>query len=108
MITQLHTYGRLSRFARDRRGTLADPNCCKMDPQQVLVEVRARTVVKVLTIVLAAAALVEVLSAARDVLILLGISLFLAVALNPAVVLVQRWLPRGDLPWLRCSSRCWC
>ena len=78
-----------------------------MDPQQVLVEVRARTVVKVLTIVLAAAALVEVLSAARDVLILLGISLFLAVALNPAVVLVQRWL-RADLPWLRCSSRCWC
>ena len=64
-----------------------------MDSQQVLFEVRARTVVKVLTIVLAAFALVEVLSAARDVLILLGVSLFLAVALNPAVVLVQRWLP---------------
>ena len=66
-----------------------------MNPQQVSVEVRARTVVEVLTIVLAAFALVEVLSAARDVLILLGVSLFLAVALNPAVVLVQRWLPRG-------------
>ena len=66
-----------------------------MNPQQMLVEVRARTVVKVLTIVLAAFALVEVLSAARDVLILLAVSLFLAVALNPAVVLIQRWLPRG-------------
>ena len=66
-----------------------------MNPEQVSVEVSARTVVKVLTIVLAALALIEVLSAARDVLILLGISLFLAVALNPAVVLVQRWLPRG-------------
>jgi len=61
----------------------------------VLVEVKARTVVQVLAIVLAALALIELLSAARDVLILLGISLFLAVALNPAVVLVQRWLPRG-------------
>ena len=44
---------------------------------------------------LAAFALVEVLSAARDVVILLGVALFLAVALNPAVVLLQRWLPRG-------------
>ena len=44
-----------------------------MNPQQVSVEVSARTVVKVLTIVLAAFALIEVLSAARDVLILLGI-----------------------------------
>ena len=66
-----------------------------MNPQHVLVEVKARTVVQVLAIVLAALALIELLSAARDVLILLGISLFLAVALNPAVVLVQRWLPRG-------------
>ena len=52
-----------------------------MNPQQVSVEVNARTVVKVLSIVLAAFALIEVLNAARDVLILLGISLFLAVAL---------------------------
>ena len=78
-----------------RRGTLGHPETREMNPQQVSVEVNARTVVKVLTIVLAALALIEVLSAARDVLILLGISLFLAVALNPAVVLVQRWLPRG-------------
>lgn len=76
-----------------------------MNPQQVLVEVSARTVVKVLTIALAALALVEVMSAARDVLILLGISLFLAVALN----LRWRWSSggfRADLPWLRCSSGC--
>ena len=73
----------------------ADLEFREMNPQHVLVEVKARTVVQVLAIVLAALALIELLSAARDVLILLGISLFLAVALNPAVVLVQRWLPRG-------------
>lgn len=72
------------------QGYARAPETREMNPQQVSVEVNARTVVKVLTIVLAALALIEVLSAARDVLILLGISLFLAVALNPAVVLVQR------------------
>ena len=66
-----------------------------MNPPRTLIEIQARTVVKVVVIVLAALALVEVLSAARDVVILLGVALFLAVALNPAVVLLQRWLPRG-------------
>ena len=66
-----------------------------MNPSRTVIEIQARTVVKVIALVLAAVALVTILSAAREVLILLAVSLFLAVALNPAVVLLQRWMPRG-------------
>jgi predicted PurR-regulated permease PerM len=64
-------------------------------PSHTVIEIRTRTVVKILGLVIAAAALIEILAAARSVLVLLAVSLFLAVALNPAVMFFNRWMPRA-------------
>jgi predicted PurR-regulated permease PerM len=62
-------------------------------PQRVVIEVRSRTILTVIAWVLVAVAAVSVLSRVREVLVWLAVSLFLAVALQPAVRLAERWLP---------------
>jgi predicted PurR-regulated permease PerM len=57
--------------------------------EERLVRFRARTVFVVLGIILAAIVLIEVLQAARGVLIWIFVALFLALALNPAVEWLQ-------------------
>jgi predicted PurR-regulated permease PerM len=57
-----------------------------------VVEVRTRTVVRILLIVLAAAVLLEVVWISRHVLTWIMISIFLALALDPLVSLIERRL----------------
>ncbi len=63
-----------------------------MNQQRVVVDVPVRTVVKVLTVALAFLALIQVLSAVRDVLVWLAVASFLAIALTPAVRFARQWL----------------
>ncbi|MGH3071763.1 MAG: AI-2E family transporter [Gaiellaceae bacterium] len=53
--------------------------------EQRLVHFRPRTILVVLGIILAAIVMIEVVQAARGILIWIGVALFLALALNPAV-----------------------
>ena len=55
-----------------------------------LVRFRLRTVVSLLVIIIAVAVVLEVIWIARHVLTWIAISLFLALALNPAVEWLQR------------------
>jgi predicted PurR-regulated permease PerM len=59
-------------------------------PPERVIRFRARTVLSVLAIVLAVAALLELLLIARQVLTWILIALFLALALNPLVEFLQR------------------
>jgi predicted PurR-regulated permease PerM len=61
---------------------------------RVQLDVPTRTVVRVIALVVLAVAAVRVLSAVSHVLVWVAIALFLAIALEPAVRLAQRWLPR--------------
>jgi len=66
-------------------------------PQRVEIVVSSRTVVRMLAVATAFLALLYVLWVVRDVLILVLISTFLAISINPLVVLVERYarLSRG-------------
>jgi predicted PurR-regulated permease PerM len=66
-----------------------------MDERQVTIDVPTWTVVKVIALAAAAYALWHILGDARQVLTWLGISFFLAVALNPIVVVFERWMSRS-------------
>ncbi len=54
-------------------------------PEERLVRFRPRAILVVLGIILAAIVMIEVVQAARGILIWIGVALFLALALNPAV-----------------------
>jgi predicted PurR-regulated permease PerM len=59
-------------------------------PPERVIRFRARTVLSVLAIVIAVAALLQLLLIAREVITWILIALFLAIALNPLVELLQR------------------
>ena len=63
-------------------------------PQRVMFDVRARTVLKLMALVLGFTIAVSLLNTVHTVLIWCGIAFFLAVALNPAVVFAERWMRR--------------
>lgn len=64
-------------------------------PQRVMLEVQARTVAKVLALVLAFSIAVSLLETVRTVIVWFGIALFLAVVLNPLVAFTERWMRRN-------------
>ncbi|MFI5051260.1 MAG: AI-2E family transporter [Gaiellales bacterium] len=64
-------------------------------PQRVMLEVQARTVAKVLALVLAFSIVVSLLETVRTVIVWFGIALFLAVVLNPLVAFTERWMRRN-------------
>ena len=66
-----------------------------------MVELRTRTLLRVLSIVIAVAVTLEVVWIAREVVAWIVISLFLALALDPLVGLIQRRLRLGA----RCGDR---
>ena len=63
-------------------------------PQRIMLEVQARTVAKVLALVLAFSIVVSLLDTVRTVIVWFGIALFLAIVLNPLVALTERWMRR--------------
>ena len=66
--------------------------------EERLVRFRPRAILVVLGIILAAIVMIEVVQAARGVLIWIGVAVFLALALNPAVEwLLSRGVPRRGL-----------
>jgi predicted PurR-regulated permease PerM len=66
--------------------------------EERLVHFRPRTVLVVLGIILAAVIMIRVVQAAQGVLIWIGVAVFLALALNPAVEwLLRRGVPRRGL-----------
>ena len=58
--------------------------------EQRLVQFRPRTILVVLGIILAAIVMIEIVQAARGILIWIGVAVFLALALDPAVDWLQR------------------
>ena len=62
-------------------------------PPRVVIDVPARTIVRIIVLVLLAIAAVEVLSAVSRILVWLAMALFLAVVLQPAVRVAERRLP---------------
>jgi predicted PurR-regulated permease PerM len=67
-------------------------------PEERLVRFRPRAILVVLGIIIAAIVLIEIVQAARGVLIWIGVAVFLALALNPAVEwLLGRGVPRRGL-----------
>jgi predicted PurR-regulated permease PerM len=67
-------------------------------PEERLVRFRPRAILVVLGIILAAIVLIEIVQAARGVLIWIGVAVFLALALNPAVEwLLAHGVPRRGL-----------
>ncbi len=65
-----------------------------MDLQRIVIDVPARTVAKVLVLALLFTAAVDVIVQVQQVLTWIGISLFLAIVLTPAVRVASRHLPR--------------
>jgi len=63
-------------------------------PQRIMLEVQARTVAKVLALVLAFSIVVSLLDTVRTVIVWFGIALFLAIVLNPLVAFTERWMRR--------------
>ncbi|HEY7258944.1 MAG TPA: AI-2E family transporter [Gaiellales bacterium] len=61
---------------------------------RLVIDVPTRTIVRVIALVLVAAAAVKVLGAVSHVLTWLAVALFLAVALEPVVRFVERWMSR--------------
>ena len=61
---------------------------------RVVLDVETRTVVKVLALVLAFEIAVSLMETIRTVLVWSGTALFLAIALNPAVTIVERFMRR--------------
>jgi hypothetical protein len=72
-------------------------------PQRIMLEVQARTVAKVLALVLAFSIVVSLLDTVRTVIVWFGIALFLAIVLNPL------WSSCSSCSWSGCSrcSPCW-
>jgi len=61
---------------------------------RMVIDVPTRTVVRVIALVLAAAAAVQILDAVSRVLTWIAVSVFLAVALEPVVRVTERWMSR--------------
>ncbi|MGZ4481256.1 MAG: AI-2E family transporter [Gaiellales bacterium] len=64
-------------------------------PQRMLLDIPARTVMKVLALLLVFAVGIQLLLVIRHVMVWVGTALFLAVALNPAVSLAERRMRRS-------------
>ncbi len=75
-------------------GVLAERIGPQTPEQRVVVDVQARTVAKVLALLFVFTVGLSLLESVRTVLIWVGIAMFLAIALNPAVALVERRMPR--------------
>jgi len=63
-------------------------------PQRVLLDIQARTVAKILALILAFSIIVSLLDHVYTVLLWFGMALFLAVVLNPLVALAERRMRR--------------
>lgn len=63
-------------------------------PQRVMLDVQARTVAKILALVLAFSIVVSLLNHVYTVILWFGLALFLAVVLNPLVALAERRMRR--------------
>ncbi len=61
---------------------------------RLVIDVPTRTIVRVIALVLAAAAAVQILDAVSRVLTWIAVSIFLAVALEPVVRITERWMSR--------------
>ena len=61
---------------------------------RIVIDVATRTIVRVIALVLAAAAAVQILDAVSRVLTWIAVSIFLAVALEPVVRVTERWMSR--------------
>jgi predicted PurR-regulated permease PerM len=62
--------------------------------RRIVIDVPTRTIVRVIALVLAAAAAVKILDAVSHVLTWIAVSVFLAVALEPVVRVTERWMSR--------------
>jgi predicted PurR-regulated permease PerM len=62
--------------------------------RRIVIDVPTRTIVRVIALVLVAAAAVKILDAVSHVLTWIAVSLFLAVALEPVVRVTERWMSR--------------
>ena len=78
-----------------------------MTPERVI-DLRTRTILRVLLIVLAVAVTLEVLWIARHILAWVVIALFLALALNPLVGLIERRGGVGRAPAIAIAYLSWC
>ncbi len=62
--------------------------------RRIVIDVPTRTIVRVIALVLAAAAAVKIVDAVSHVLTWIAVSTFLAVALEPVVRVTERWMSR--------------
>ena len=62
--------------------------------RRIVIDVPTRTIVRVIALVLAAAAAVKIVDAVSHVLTWIAVSAFLAVALEPVVRVTERWMSR--------------
>jgi predicted PurR-regulated permease PerM len=62
--------------------------------RRIVIDVPTRTIVRVIALVLAAAAAVKILDAVSHVLTWIAVAVFLAVALEPVVRVTERWMSR--------------
>ncbi len=62
--------------------------------RRIVIDVPTRTIVRVIALVLAAAAAVKIVDAVSHVLTWIAVSVFLAVALEPVVRVTERWMSR--------------
>jgi predicted PurR-regulated permease PerM len=62
--------------------------------RRIVIDVPTRTIVRVIALVLVAAAAVKILDAVSHVLTWIAVSVFLAVALEPVVRVTERWMSR--------------
>lgn len=62
--------------------------------RRIVIDVPTRTIVRVIALVLVAAAAVKIVAAVSHVLTWIAVSVFLAVALEPVVRVTERWMSR--------------
>jgi predicted PurR-regulated permease PerM len=62
--------------------------------RRIVIDVPTRTIVRVIALVLAAAAAVKIVDAVSHVLTWIAVAVFLAVALEPVVRVTERWMSR--------------
>ena len=62
--------------------------------RRIVIDVPTRTIVRVIALVLAAAAAVKIVGAVSHVLTWIAVSVFLAVAVEPVVRVTERWMSR--------------
>lgn len=65
-----------------------------MVQRRIVIDLPTRTIVRVIALVLAAAAAVKILDAVSHVLTWIAVAIFLAVALEPVVRVTERWMSR--------------